>query len=103
MCTPARRYFNDVFVFDVQTNTFGIASASATAEPCLLPPGCGPLPLNNNVPQISVRGGELFVAGGEADVRSICGEEYQHYPRLALQAQITRVGVAVDDHRLRTL
>jgi hypothetical protein len=89
--TMVNRYFNDVFVFDVATSTFGAVSASATVEPCLLSPGCGPLPLNNNVPQTSVHGRELFVVGGEADVRSICGEEYQHYPRLALQGTITAV------------
>ena len=85
------RYFNDVFVFDVATSTFGVVSASATAEPCLLPRGCGPLPLNNNVPQTNVHGRELFVVGGEADVRRVCGEQYQHYPRLALVGTITAV------------
>ena len=88
------RYFNDVFVFDVVTSTFGEVSASATAESCLLAPGCGPLPLNNNVPQTNVHGRELFVVGGEADARTICGEEYQHYPRLALQGTITKVDQA---------
>jgi hypothetical protein len=88
-CGHECRYFNDVFVFDALTSTFGAVSASASSEPCLLLPGCGPLPLNNNVPQTSVHGRQLYVVGGEADVRSICGEAYQHYPRLALQGTIT--------------
>ena len=88
-CGHECRYFNDVFVFDALTSTFGAVSASASSEPCLLLPGCGPLPLNNNVPQTSVHGRQLYVVGGEADARSICGEAYQHYPRLALQGTIT--------------
>ena len=35
-------YFNGVFVYDTHTDSFGIATASATTEPCLLPTGCGP-------------------------------------------------------------
>jgi hypothetical protein len=82
-------YYNDVFVYDFETDSFGRATASSSKEPCLLPPGCGPYPLNNNVPQADVRGDQLFTLGGEADAQTVCGEAYQHYPRLALRGTIT--------------
>jgi len=113
----SNEYFNDVFVYDVQADEFGSATASSTAvretslsissisfidfvlqhqpispsslglsrqltlnlprqtqgqlkteprlhqEPCLLPPNCGPLPMNNNVPQLNVNGDDIFVLG----------------------------------------
>ena len=69
---------NDVFVFDTKLNKFGRATASSTSEPCLLPAGCGPFPLNANLPQVNLRGDKVFVVGGEVDERTICGELYQH-------------------------
>ena len=51
-----------------QNDVFGWATASSTAEPCLMPAGCGPLPLNNNLAQTNVRGNKVFVVGGEVDL-----------------------------------
>ena len=84
-------YFNDIFVYDAHTDAFGGLTASASAEPCLLPPNCGPYPQNNNVPQVSVNAvaGTVLTLGGEVDVQTVCGEIYQHYPTLALQGTIT--------------
>jgi len=87
----SNEYFNDVFVYDVQADEFGSATASSTAEPCLLPPNCGPLPMNNNVPQLNVNGDDIFVVGGEVDPRTICGDYYGHYPTLALHGKITEL------------
>ena len=89
--TKSDAYFNGVFVYDTQTDEFGIASASSTREPCLLPPGCGSFPVNDNLPQTNVRGDKIFTIGGECDVRVICGEQYQHYPNLALMGTITQL------------
>ena len=82
-------YFNDIFVYDAKMDMFGVATASSTSEPCLLPPGCGPYPVNVNVPQNSVHGNRIFTMGGEADARNICGMQYQHYPTLAMLGTIT--------------
>jgi len=87
----SNEYFNDIWVYDVKMDRFGSVTASSTTERCLLPPRCGPYPLNNNVPQTNLRGDKLFTVGGEADVRTICGESYQHYPRLALLGTVTTV------------
>eukprot|EP01047_Picozoa_sp_COSAG01_P061683 COSAG01_NODE_7739_length_3077_cov_31.188046_3_plen_157_part_00 len=84
-------YFNGVFVYDTKTDRFGIASASSSAEPCLLPQGCGPFPMNDNLPQTNVRGNKIFTIGGECDERRICGELYQHYPTLALIGTMSAV------------
>eukprot|EP01052_Picozoa_sp_SAG31_P036455 SAG31_NODE_4554_length_3143_cov_24.683640_2_plen_534_part_00 len=46
---------------------------------------CG---LSLQVPQTNILGNQIFTVGGEADVRTICGEEYQHYPRLAVLGTI---------------
>ena len=87
----SNEYYNDIFVYDVQADEFGRATASSTAEPCLLPPNCGPLPMNNNVPQLNVNGNDIFVVGGEVDPRTICGDDYGHYPTLALHGKITEL------------
>lgn len=81
-------YFNDIFVYDTKTDTYGVATASSKAEPCLLPPGCGSYPLNANVPQASVRGNHIFSVGGETDPTELCGTQYQHYPTLAMLGTI---------------
>ena len=86
-----------MFVYDTKLDRFGSVTASSTTEKCLLHPKCGPFPLNNNVPQTNLRGDNLFVVGGEADVRTICGEVYQHYPRLALLGKVTTI--KMDDTR----
>jgi len=84
----SQEYFNDIFVYDTQTDTYGVATATSRAEPCLLPPGCGPYPLNANLPQSSVRGDRIFTVGGETDPRTVCGTHYQHYPTLAMLGTI---------------
>lgn len=48
--------------------------------------------MNDNLPQTNIRGSKIFTIGGECDVRTICGEEYQHYPRLALVGEMTEIG-----------
>ena len=53
--TGSDEYFNGVFVYDTQSDEFGIATASSSKEPCLLPPGCGPFPINDNLPQVRTR------------------------------------------------
>jgi hypothetical protein len=45
----------------------------------------------SQVPQVDVQGDDIFVVGGEADPRTICGDEYGHYPTLALHGKITKL------------
>ena len=45
--------------------------------------------MNDNLPQTNMHGNRVFVAGGECDARTIGGELYGHYPRLALVGTIT--------------
>jgi hypothetical protein len=45
----------------------------------------------SQVPQVDVRGDDIFVVGGEVDPRTICGDEYGHYPTLALHGKITKL------------
>lgn len=85
-------YYNDVFVFDTVKDEFGVATASSSTEPCLMPKGCGGYPMNDNLPQTNLRGDKLFTIGGECDGRNVCGEEiYTHYPRLALVGTLKAV------------
>ena len=82
-------YNNDVLVYDAQEKIFGTARATSSAEPDLLPPGCGGLPINDNLPQTNVHGDQVFVIGGECNDRIIGGEHYTHYPNLALVGDIS--------------
>ena len=85
-------YYNDVFVYDTQKDEFGVAAASSSEEPCLMPKGCGGYPMNDNLPQTNLRGDKLFTIGGECDGRKVCGlETYTHYPRLALVGTLKAV------------
>jgi hypothetical protein len=70
-------YFNDVFVYDAQTDLFGTADS---------------MPINNATPMIVVRGDEIFTIGGEADGREIDGEYYGHHPDLFLGGRIEKLG-----------
>ena len=84
-------YFNGVFVYDTKTDRFGIASGSSSKEPCLVPHGCGPFPMNDNLPQTNVRGDQVFMIGGEANDREFAGRNYTHYPRLAVVGKLSVV------------
>ena len=66
-------YFCDVFVYDTKTDLFGTAD---------------PLPINNNMPMVIVRGDDLFVLGGEADAKELYGEYYGHHPDLVLRGKL---------------
>jgi hypothetical protein len=86
----ASEYDNDVFVFDTVALKFGRVSATSTQEPELMPAGCGGFPMNDNLPQINVRGARIFAVGGECDDRAVKGDYYGHYPRLAVVGEITK-------------
>jgi hypothetical protein len=77
-----------IFVYDTKTNTFGRALGTSTHDPGLILPGCGPFPINNNLPQANVLGSKIFAMGGECDGVSVHGEAYGHYPPLALLGEI---------------
>jgi len=64
---------NDCFVYDVKTNTFGMAE---------------PLPIDNNLPMSVVRGDEIFLIGGETGGGIIAGRYYGHHPDLLLRGKI---------------
>lgn len=66
-------YFNDVFVYDTQTDRFGRADA---------------LPINNNAPMAVVRGDTIYLLGGETGGGWIEGEYYGHHPDLLLMGRI---------------
>jgi N-acetylneuraminic acid mutarotase len=76
--TPLHRYFgdyySDVFVYDTKTALFGKAD---------------PLPLNNNLPMMVVRGNQIYLIGGETGGSIIEGERYGHHPELFLIGTIT--------------
>ena len=90
-------YYNNVFVYDVVKNKFGIIEASSDPnDPDLMPSGCGALPQNNNLGQMSIQkgGDSIVVVGGECDTRVVIDSAlniswYGHYPRLALIGKIT--------------
>ena len=90
-------YYNNVFVYDVVKNKFGIIEASSDPnDPDLMPSGCGALPQNNNLGQTSIQkgGDNIVVVGGECDTRVVIDSAlniswYGHYPRLALIGKIT--------------
>ena len=61
-----------------------------------MPSGCGALPQNNNLGQMSIQkgGDSIVVVGGECDTRVVIDSAlniswYGHYPRLALIGKIT--------------
>jgi hypothetical protein len=61
-------------VYDTVTGGFGTAD---------------PLPINNCLPTVVVRGDEIFTIGGECDAREVEGEYYGHHPDLFLRGRIT--------------
>jgi N-acetylneuraminic acid mutarotase len=62
-------YFNDVFVYDVQSNLFGTADK---------------LPLNNNATMTVVCGDKVYMLGGETGGAVVEGELFGHHPDLCL-------------------
>ena len=75
---PTRHYADnsmcsDIFVFDVEKQTFGTAT---------------PLPLNNNLPMAVVEGDQLHLIGGEIGSAVIEGENFGHHPDLYLVGTI---------------
>ena len=61
--------YNDVFVYDVKTNTFGVADR---------------MPIDNNLPMTVVRGDQIYMLGGETGGGVVEGEFYGHHPDLLL-------------------
>lgn len=84
----ASEYVNDVYVYDTVTSEFGMARGTSLHEPGLLPTGCGGFPMDVTLPQVNLRGAKIFTIGGECNGRTIEGESYAHYPRLALVGEI---------------
>ena len=56
-----------------------------------MPAGCGGYPMNDNLPQVNVRGSRIFAVGGECDDRVVKGDHYRHYPQLAVVGEISAV------------
>jgi N-acetylneuraminic acid mutarotase len=76
--TPSRfhdtgDYYNDVFVYDTRSATFGTADK---------------LPLNNAGPLTVLRGDEVFLIGGETGGGVVEGELFGHHPNLCLVGTI---------------
>jgi N-acetylneuraminic acid mutarotase len=69
--------YNDVFVYDIQTNIFGTADK---------------LPIDNNVPTTVVRGDKIYLLGGETGGGIVEGEYYGHHPDLLLIGHIEEIG-----------
>lgn len=69
-------YYNDMFVYDTQTDTFGRATS---------------LPLNNNLSMMVVHGDEVYLLGGETGGAVVEGEFYGHHPELFLKGKIKDV------------
>jgi N-acetylneuraminic acid mutarotase len=61
--------FNDVFVYDVESNRFGTADG---------------MPIDNNLPMTVVRGERIYLLGGETGGGIVEGEFYGHHPDLLL-------------------
>jgi N-acetylneuraminic acid mutarotase len=62
-------YFNDVFVYDTQSQGFGTADK---------------LPLNNNATMTVMYGDKVFLLGGETGGAVVEGEVFGHHPDLCL-------------------
>jgi Kelch motif len=70
------KLYNCVWVYDIVTDLFGFAD---------------PLPINNHLATIAVRGQECFLWGGETGGGFIDGEYYGHHPDLFLVGQIKKL------------
>ena len=60
---------SSLYVYDTETDRFGIACGSSSEETCLLPHGYGSFPMNNNLPQTNARRNKIFTIGGDCDER----------------------------------
>lgn len=85
-------YDNDVFVYDAKEKIWGTVRALSSVEPSLMPPRCGGLPINDNLPQTNVHKNQIFVMGGECNGRVIAADNYTHYPRLGMVGEISVIG-----------
>lgn len=65
---------NDVFVYDVQTSSFGTADR---------------LPIDNNLPMTVIRGDQIYLLGGETGGGEVNGQYYGHHPDLLLIGTIS--------------
>jgi hypothetical protein len=65
--------FNDVFVYDIEGNTFGTADK---------------MPIDNAAPMSVVRGDKIYLLGGETGGGVVEGEYYGHHPDLLLIGRI---------------
>jgi len=72
-------YYNDVFVYDVETGNFGRADG---------------MPLNNNLSMTLVRNDEIYLIGGETGGAEVEGAFYGHHPELFLKGKIRVHGPA---------
>lgn len=68
--------FNDVFVYDTQTGTFGTADK---------------LPIDNNLPMTVVHDDHIYLLGGETGGGVVEGEFYGHHPDLLLIGRIEAI------------
>jgi len=66
---PKTGLFNNVFVYDTQTNSFGSADA---------------MPLDNNLPMTVVDGNQIYMIGGETGGGFVDNVYYGHHPELLL-------------------
>jgi N-acetylneuraminic acid mutarotase len=66
---PGTGLYNDVFVYDIQTNTFGTADK---------------MPIDNNLPMTVVHENKIYLLGGETGGGVVEGEYYGHHPDLLL-------------------
>jgi N-acetylneuraminic acid mutarotase len=66
---PSNPFYNDIWVYDTETNLFGTATS---------------MPLDNNLPTTVYFDGKLHMIGGETDGATIFGQEFAHHPDLYL-------------------
>ncbi|HOZ49589.1 MAG TPA: kelch repeat-containing protein [Candidatus Hydrogenedentes bacterium] len=66
-------YYNDIFVYDVETGLFGRADS---------------MPLNNNLSMTIVHGDTIYMIGGETGGGIVEGVFYGHHPELFLKGRI---------------
>ena len=95
-------YFNDIFVYDLASATWGLATGTSPDDPGLVLPDCGPLPMNVNLGQTEIDGDTIVTVGGECDGRNISGQMYGHYPQLAIRGTLKASTVSIGSQWLET-
>ncbi len=68
-------YYNDMFVYDVETGLFGRADS---------------MPLNNNLSMTVIHDGRIYLIGGEIGGAVVEGVFYGHHPELCLEGKIEK-------------